>query len=886
MSLLAPLAWLPLLAIGVAIARRLTGSWARAIGGARLAAPALLAAWLLVHLFDYLARGGGALAWVGVHRGNAAATGPLADAVLRLSFAAGLVLAVATIVAARLGRRRPAVPMGLIAAAVAGLAGVLVAGTFAAGPLPFATALPLDVAAIIPALAGAIALGLAAPAERDRSSSSAATTAATAAIPPPRATRAEPAPPQRDATLRLEKRGGLGPVTITVAARGDLTPSATADELDRVWVACGGAGAAPSALRQAIAAGPDTGVLVADLPAPTEACLVDAATLALLLGEARRVLVVADEARATRDRLLERATTLGGWRAGLTAAGEGELTAAIAAGQCPALVVLEPAELAGRAIGVITADGHSWVGLIDRVILVAVDQLPPIASTHVAFGLRRLRLALDRARGRAAWLATGATGAEAASFLEHATLVHFAPVALGASATARATVHVRAGDASTELPAAATALAGLAGVEIEDALGELRGAEARVSQQPSWRGAVGLARIEDRQLAGLFRSRLQLAHALPGQAYLGLWWLDETPLSRFLLRDGALAGLAQQDELPAPRPVAGVGNPYLAAAHLEAALAEGLPDLASLRWGFGDAAVDALLAARPGLATGARRARWDADGHKVVASPVLTLGAGAWTDPRRDMITANAVEVRSSIDASVIARIDRRVAATRMYPHRVFRARGTLWQVPAGAPGATLTVSPAAAGAAPTGPELDVELTDASWQARPEQHSVGKLRFARAVATVVVHERVTGAIARGQAAAQVRYAPATATYPTEAVVVLFEHAPSRKALRHAGRLAADLAPAHVRVERDDLEIVIAADGLAGLARPALVIIDRHVGGIGLAGALDPGTVHDLLRWTWGVLFRCPCVEGCPQCTPRDVLAAGPDKVGALKLLGG
>lgn len=86
--------------------------------------------------------------------------------------------------------------------------------------------------------------------------------------------------------------------------------------------------------------------------------------------------------------------------------------------------------------------------------------------------------------------------------------------------------------------------------------------------------------------------------------------------------------------------------------------------------------------------------------------------------------------------------------------------------------------------------------------------------------------------------------------------------------------------------RASISVVIAPDGIGGVARPALVIVDRHVGGIGLAEALDAATIQHLLRWTWGVLFRCACVEGCATCTPPEVLAAGPDKVGALKLLGG
>ncbi len=883
MNLLAPLAWLPLLAVGLVVARQLTKSWSRALGGARLAAPILLAVWILIRLFDFLAKGGGPLRWTAVSAANTATAEPFADATLRLSVGAGLILAGATIAAAKIKKVAPAkVTFGVIAAALAGLCGVLVAGTFAAGPLPFATALPVDLAAFIPALAGAIALGLAAPAERGKLVEAVPLAPVAVAI----RARREITPPQTEAEARLKKAGLLGPAAFTAPVKGSVELATGADEIDRVWDACGGAGSAPQALRRGLEVGANMGVLIADLPIPTEEALIDAAALATMF-DARRVLVIAVDARATRDRILGRATTLGGWRAGITVAGEGELATAAAAGQAPALIVLSPRDLGGKALGVTSPDGASWVGVVDRVILVGVDQLAPIASTHAAFSLRRLRLALDRTRARASWLATGAAGPETAKYLELATLARFELIGLGAAWTARTSVHVRAGgDSTAELTTAAQAIGNLPAIAIEDALAELRTGGARVTQAPGWRGAVALARIEDRQLAGLYRARTQLAHRLPGNSYSGVWWVDDSPLSRFLLREGVLAGLAQQDELPAARPVVGLGNQFLAAAHLEAALAEGAPDAEALRWAFGDGAVEGLLSARPEILTGARRARWDVDAHVVVATPVLSLGANAWSDPRRDTVTANAIEVKSSVDGSVVARVDRRTAPTRMYPHRVFRSRGALWQVPAGAMVASITASPAPAGETPSSPELEVELGKAEWIARPEQHTAGKLKFARAVAKVAITERVTGAIARGAAAAGVRYAPVTAEYGTVALVVLFEKVPSRKALRHAGRLAADLVPAHVRVERDDLELVVAHDGLAGVARPALVFVDRHPDGIGLADALDPGTVHDLLRWTWGVLYRCPCVDGCAACTPADVLAAGPDKVGALKLLGG
>jgi hypothetical protein len=855
-SVIAPLAWLPLLAIGVIVARRLT-TWRRALGAARMAALVLLGVWLTVRLFDFLAKGGGPMRWALVGADNTASDGPLVSATLRLALAGGLVLGAATVAIAKLRPRVLApVAFGGVAAALAGLCGLLVAGTFAAGPLPFATALPLDVAAVVPALAAAIAFGLVAPAERARQ-----VTAAAISLMP-----REVAPPQAEAEARLRKAGLIGAPAFTSSMTGSVAIADAADEIDRVWDACGGASAAPRGLRAALGAAAGAGVAVCDLPAPTEEALVDTAALVTMF-DARRVLVISGDARATRDRILGRAAVLGGWRAGIAVAGEGELAAAMAAGHAPALIVLSPRDLGGKALGV-----AGWIGLVDRVILVGVDQLAPIASTHAAFALRRLRLALDRDRARASWIAVGASGVDAAQFLELATRARFDVVPLGAAWTARTTVYVRSGgDAAAEIAATQHSIGNLPEVAIE-------------ATSPGWRGAVGLARVEDRQLAGLYRARTQLAHRVAGNAYAGLWWIDDTPLSKFLLRDGVLAGLAQQDELPAARPVVGLANQFLAAAHLEAALAEGAPDATALRWAFGDAAITELLAARPEIRTGARRARWNAETHAVVASPVLAIGASAWTDPRRDTVTANALEVKSSIDGSVVARVDRRTAPTRMYPHRVFRARGALWQVPASVAGSAITAGPTTE--MPTSPELEVTLGTATWTTRPEQHTAGSLAFARAVATLAIDERVTGAIARGAAAASVHYAPVSAEYTTSAVVVMFEAVPSRKALRHAGRLAVELVPALVRVERDDVELVLAHEGLGGVTRPSLVFVDRHPDGLGLADALDPATVHDLLRWTWGVLYRCPCVEGCASCTPADVLAAGADKLGALKLLGG
>jgi hypothetical protein len=64
-----------------------------------------------------------------------------------------------------------------------------------------------------------------------------------------------------------------------------------------------------------------------------------------------------------------------------------------------------------------------------------------------------------------------------------------------------------------------------------------------------------------------------------------------------------------------------------------------------------------------------------------------------------------------------------------------------------------------------------------------------------------------------------------------------------------------------------------------------VVVDRHLQGMGVAEALDLALVDDTFKWVRAILANCKCPSGCLECTPQDVLAAGPDKPGVLGLLG-
>ena len=131
-----------------------------------------------------------------------------------------------------------------------------------------------------------------------------------------------------------------------------------------------------------------------------------------------------------------------------------------------------------------------------------------------------------------------------------------------------------------------------------------------------------------------------------------------------------------------------------------------------------------------------------------------------------------------------------------------------------------------------------------------------------------------------------RYRPVHGRFESVCAVVFFGRTPSAAALQHAGRLINLILAAHLLADPEDIEVLSYPDGLGAVSRPALVFVDQNVGGIGIAEALDAKTLRDLLRWTWGVLYSCPCMTGCAACTPPEVLRPGPDKQGALKLLGG
>ena len=893
MSFVAAFAWLvpaALCLVACAYVHRTGRSpgWNRAFTASTSAALVTAGVWATLRGIDWLAAWGGPLSWVRVTRQMGTDVDPLVSAVLRLGIAAGLVFGVSLIVLARWSKGGPRLPVAVAATAASTLGAVLIGAAFASGPLPFATAVPVDFAGMLPVIAAGLAAGFMRKplAERALDADGVANPSAGSDEPvhPANTPRARP-----DADKVLVAAKILtGPPAFIVAAAPPAPPASDPSPLDLVWDACGGIGPAPSAVvRASERVGTAGGMLVGDLAAPTASAVIDAVAILTLFAHAGRVLIVSRDPRDVRDRIARHIEELGAVVPGVMVAGDGELRDALARNTMPALVCLDLGHLAGEALRAQTSTKISWTAMLDVIVLGNVDSLLPIEATHMAFTLRRLALVLEANRNRPSWFAVGGAGPGSVRYLEQATFEHFELTPLGASARVGLRVHVKALDATdaaaAEINAAADALrARHVDVQCEDAVGDLR-----VKLRPGYHGACSLALLEDRQLPGLFRARTNLAHRVDApNGHVARWWVYDSPLAAFLLRDDNLIGLEQQDALPARRPVCGLDNQCLAAAHIEAALYEGRPDEQRLRRAFGDRAVDDLFGVRDDIRRDGHRSRFDPESHTISRSAIVTAPGEQWPDPRRETITANVIDIRNTHGA-LLRRVDQRVSATRYYPHRVFRADGALYQVPSeplagGARG--MQVRPASPGAVPTDPELITEITAAQWLGSPKQHQVGAMTFARGVAQIEVTERVSGAIGRGTDNATVRFPPVIARYSTLGVVVMF-HKATPKALYHAGRIACRVLPAHLLIDHEDVDVVSMSTGIASVKRPCLVFVDRHVGGIGVADALDPPTLHDLLLWSRNVLSKCSCLHGCQDCTPSEVLAAGPDKVQAIKLLG-
>lgn len=867
----------PLLAWALA---RLTGGRGRAAAGVGAAAAISLCAWMILRAGAALAPAlrGGPLLWLGL-LGNPTSGWLPVDALRAAALLHGLGFPflglLGGFLAQRSHRRLAPVPAaGLLAIAALCAAGVGIASS--SGPFSSHLRGPdlPDLAGMAPALLVALAVAVLAKPEP-------------VGEPPAEAARAAPDP------VGAWRAMGAIPADAAPLLARPAAQTGTKSAFDGLWGWAGGAGVAPAALGAVSLDEGAHGWWVPDLPEPSERLLVTALGLIAAGPAASRILVVTDAADAAREALDQALLRAGLGGAGLLVAGADALSTALAQGRPPLAVFLDGDALRTSALHTLTdsrTGGRRWASSVGLVVVAGLDRGLQLAVTHRLFSLKRLGLALRGAGARWSALATGLGGGRG---LLEAAFPGLAVVDLPLGGAEVPSVEVWrvsprfVGGAGG--PWVRRALEGLSRAGVPVSVGDPEGAFERRS--------VGTADAPLRLVRGLALSGAASASALDAAwlvaawraldhrvaerdhpAHAALWRVVDRPVTRFLLRDHNLAGLQRSGQLPAPRPLVGAANPALARGHLAAALLEGRPDRPALNALFGRALVEQLAGS-------------DEKAHALRADPqgclsrvaLVAVPPGENRPPLRPTVTERVVRVVCG--PALLAEVDALVAPTRFPPHRVFAVGERRYQVPLHSLDARrdeIRVDPVGLDAPLSQALLDLRVSRAVQVEATQELRAGPLRVQLATVEATIHERVTGV--RLPDGATVRYDPVEAQYRGRVRTLLFPGATPGPALFHLARTVDDVLLAWLFTSGEDVDVIPLPPGLFADAPAGLGIVDRSVQGLGVAEAIDAAAAAEILRWARAVLGGCRCTDGCAVCTPPEVLAAGPDKAGALQIL--
>jgi hypothetical protein len=638
----------------------------------------------------------------------------------------------------------------------------------------------------------------------------------------------------------------------------------------RAWASAGGFGLAPGALDDLLAAPRPAVWQVPDLPDSTAITLV-AAFLADRVGVAgHRVLVVASDPEKFASSWTSALGRVHAWSPGAVTVGSVALKEAVARSRLPALVAMDMEDLARSVAPWVARDGARWAETLTWIVVVHPEEGGPRSTSYTAFAWRTWELA-TRGQSRASVLAITEDGPAIEGYLQ--VLFPGRPIE-------RCTFRARTPGAVVIWPANASA-----STQADPWLDRARRAADQRGMPPQPFGSGGCS-VATWDAADLVRAWRAAHHRLydPGfPVHHALWNVVPSPLSAYLEAPGRLPALAERRELPAARPVIGLDNRFLRLAWLNAALHDALADEAALRAAFGDDLVD--FARRDAESTGAWRAR--VEGDRVVRAPVLRGASGAKVpELRREALTTQVVELWDPVGGVRLGVVDRPVAATRYHPKRVFERLDRRWRVPLHAMDdarGRLTVEPADPREAITSPLLRVTLELRQLQVERVTRTQGPLEVSTCTIDAMVTEEVVGAWVPEREVVE-RFDPVRSQYDTVVRCIRLRDAEPGPALGHLAGLLGSLLPAHLRVDSEDVEVVAFGQGLVPDWPCGLAVVDRHLGGLGIARALDDGTVMDLVRWARAVTHACRCEQGCVRCTPGLVLRLGPDKPTLLRWL--
>ncbi|MBM4368024.1 MAG: DUF1998 domain-containing protein [Deltaproteobacteria bacterium] len=673
------------------------------------------------------------------------------------------------------------------------------------------------------------------------------------------------------------------------------------------WRNAGAHGAPPEALDQlrALLSGEPGAWVVGDLPAPTEEFFVTAMLVVAAQDLGLPCLVVTDEPGVARDRLRAALRLAGAWRYGPLTAGADEFKQSLGDVRMPAVAFLSVRELSGdgnRALWTCMEPrpgATPWTRTLGLCVISRLDRGSPLEVTHRYFTLRRLSLALASAGADYAVLATGFGGAGTLRLIRHA-FPGFRPqeVPIGLRESAPVKVWVaepgfvaragepwprRAANPLVKMTPPVPVRVGDPSGHFDDGVG-IWGGDVVLGRDLTLDGAASISLLGDAWLVAGWRTLGNRPPLPDGSVHHALWSWEPSPVTTYLRDHNRLLNLKHHGHLPTPRALVGASNPHLARAHLQAAMREGRQDQQSLGDIFGADLTEQELKAAGGNAGHLLRFRPAGDKlERVRAVPPLP---GALGDVLRETVTDAVVEIKDNNGGVTIALTDESVANVRFYPHRVFAFRDARYRVPQHTfdrARRVIRVESTDASQPITRPDLVIDLRDPRVADAPQHYTSERRSFTYASFDVVAHEKVVGAHLNP---GHVRLdTPEVATYPTRVRVIAFDTPVSVNAMTHLAACVDRVVMAHLLAADDDIHVIHAPQGTFPAIPAGVAAVDRYVGGMGVAEALDVYVIDEVLRWVAEILFECPCKHGCERCTPPEALSIGPDKDGVLSLLG-
>ncbi|MEZ4319166.1 MAG: DUF1998 domain-containing protein [Myxococcota bacterium] len=678
--------------------------------------------------------------------------------------------------------------------------------------------------------------------------------------------------------------------------RADESGEMPSSRATSAWTAVGAPGRPPRALDLLLDTleGSSDLYVVGDLPEESGHALLTALLADLVGARGLRVLVVhpePDRIAADLDRAMRTART---WDPGAVVCGPDALYEALAGHQFPALTLVTQQHVGRRLVKMASSTARPWVVGLDLVIVHRPDLGTPIEVTHTAFVWRRWHLATGRS-SQPPILVNAPDTPPHRAFLEQLFPGRESHrVAYGARSTADTVAW------PGKEPQADSALPWLGrATEVVTKLGfpstaydpsgrwgrDVLGAEVTLERRASW---IHDASAADLQPSSLVEAAATLPNRLPSPpAHQSLWLLPSDPVARFL-HPGRLQHLTETGRLPRPAPVVGMRNRFLRLAHLDVALREAPNDELTLRSSFGDDLVDFRLRTTTDPVTRSQNHSAWRHGDTIRRSPHLQAPASTGAEPGSETVTNDVVEVVEQRSGEVLMRVDARTAPTRFYPKRVFGLGTRRYRVPMHAFDAKrrkLQVELASPRDRVTRPVLSfgLELRHTTVERVTRRH--GRFTMHTLSADVLVTERAHAAWVPATDQEE-RFDAVESQYDTEARFIFPERAEKGLGLFHLAATVESLLPVFLRCDAQDAAVSPVRAGFLEGMGAGIAIVDRFVGGMGFAGALDDGALVELLVWTRAMLYECSCMEGCERCSPPVVLRVGPDKQAVLQMLEG